>query len=103
MKKYLIRIETGNIDKIILQAGFYCDTPCANIRIYHNGSDIGYRYEYLGNAARLLEWHAREWEKLGLTVTREYGTKKDLPLSGSNAPYVHYSDFWHTFVCNQLA
>lgn len=105
MKKYLIKIESESktgASKTILQAGFYCDTPDKNIRLYYAGSDTGDRYEYLGNAARELEDTARKWEALGYTVTREYGTKKDLPLSGSNAPYVHYSDIWHTFVFNPL-
>ena len=105
MKKYLIMVELkkDGETKYILHAGFYCDTPCANIRIYENGSDTGYRKFYLGNAARTLNEIAKAWEERGLEVTRKYGTFKDLPLSGSNAPYVHYSDIWHTFVSNQLA
>ena len=105
MKQYLIGYEypRGDGTKSITKLYFYTDTPDKNIRLSadHIG-DCGLRYQYLGHAARMLESSARQREKWGYPVTRIYGTFKDLPLRGSNAPYVHYSDIWHTFVDNHL-
>ena len=53
MKKYLYcsRLPNGQT----LHIGFYPDTASKNYRIYGNGSDLGVRYEYLGNAERALK------------------------------------------------
>lgn len=99
-KQYLLSITGKRPDgkSITFSAGFYCDTPNKNIRLYYDGSDAGYRYEYLGNASRHLEDTARGWAEYGVSVTRKYGTKEEMPLSGSNAPYYKYSKLWKTFV-----
>lgn len=76
MKKYLIRIETRG------QAIFTTINGDSRhpFQIMHNL----WNYTTPGHAARRLEIHARQWEKLGDSVTRIYGTIADIPTTGNN-------------------
>lgn len=83
MKKYLVAIKSGGACASI---AYYADTPAKNYRIYYNGSDIGLRYEYIGNAARHLERVALLWLSNGsYDITRECATRDEIPRRGSNA------------------
>lgn len=84
MKKYLLSITTPT--GAIISIGYYCDTPSKNYRIYMNGSDMGSRFEYLGNAARELERVLKSHRAHGVTAhILKYGTKNDVIRRGSNA------------------
>lgn len=79
MKKYLYLIQSKNGS--VINIAFYPDTPNKNYRIYLNGSDTGYRYEYLGNASRELKRILLAWDKNGVAYNRiEYATKKEIPI-----------------------
>jgi hypothetical protein len=83
MKKYLTSIKSGGACASI---AFYADTPAKNYRVYYNGSDIGLRYEYIGNAARHLERVALLWLSNGAhDIRREYTPRDQIPRRGSNA------------------
>ena len=83
MKEYLISIKSGSACASI---AYYADTPCKNYRIYYNGSDIGLRYEKIGNASRHLARVALVWMINGITeLQREFGTVDAIPRRGSNA------------------
>lgn len=75
----------------VLSIGAYCDTPGKPFRIYLDGSDIGRRYERLGNAARCLDdiartmWHSDEITK---------GTVNDVPTRGASWNVLMYQ-YWY--------
>jgi hypothetical protein len=75
MKKYLIRIETG------------CNSAFTTIngdsrRPFQVFNNL-WNYTTPGHAARRLEKHAQQWEQLGFTVKRVYGTVFDMPTQGN--------------------
>ena len=80
MKKYLIRIETrGNAVFTTINGG--SQWP---FQIAFNLGKFATLWNYTtpGHAARRLEKHAQQWENLGDTVTRIYGTVADMPTQG---------------------
>lgn len=78
MKKYLIGFKLPN--GFILTIGYYPDTPSKNYRIYLNGTDIGYRFEYLGNASKHLLKTISEHQKIGINGHQMiYGTVETVP------------------------
>lgn len=83
MKKYLISIKSGGA---CASVAYYADTPNKNYRVYYNGSDIGLRYEKIGNASRHLERVALLWLSNGICdITRECVSRDEIPRRGSNA------------------
>ena len=84
MKTYLSTIKSTH--GTIANIAYYADTPNKNYRIYYCGSDIGERFEYLGNAARYLEQMADNWQKFNhVIIFKTYTTKNEIPRRGSNA------------------
>lgn len=84
MKKYLTAIK--NTHGTFAHIAYYADTPDKNYRVYYCGSDIGVRFEYLGNASRYLEKMAGDWQKFDhVIIFKEYATKTEIPRRGSNA------------------
>ena len=84
MKTYLSTIKSTH--GTIANIAYYADTPNKNYRIYYCGSDIGERFEYLGNAARYLEQMADNWQKFDhVIILKKYTTKNEIPRRGSNA------------------
>ena len=84
MKQYLITIKTGR--GACVSIAYYADTPGKNYRVYYNGQDTGVRYEKIGNASRHLKRVEMVWAINGVgEISREYGTKNDIPRRGSNA------------------
>lgn len=77
MKKYLIRIESGNTTEFTT---IYGDTPSRPFMIAHNL----WNYATPWHAARRLETLARSWEKHGHTVTRIYGGILEMPTRGDD-------------------
>ena len=78
MKKYLIGFKLPNGFTLTIE--YYPDTPSKNYRIYLNGQDIGYRYEYLGNASKQLLNTISEHQKRGITNHQLiYGTVETVP------------------------
>lgn len=67
-KKYITGIKyTGSGGRYLsLYVDYYPDTPNKNLRIYYLGSDMGQRYEYLGNAAREIERVRNCWIENGI-------------------------------------
>jgi hypothetical protein len=75
MKKYLIRIETGS-NSVFTTINGDSGRP---FQILNNL----WNYATPGHAARRLEKHAQQWEQLGFTVKRAYGTVCDMPARGN--------------------
>lgn len=77
-KQYLAEIRSGR--GAVVHIAYYRDTPAKNYRIYFNGADIGLRYEYLGNAARHLEYIISQWNKNGqYNIRKIYRYKDNIP------------------------
>lgn len=87
MKNYLIEIKASNGE--CLFTTIYGDTPTRPFMIANNL----WNYQTPWTAARRLEKLAKSWERLGLTVTRAYGTVLDMPIRGDqfNAGYTIYN------------
>ena len=59
--------------------GLYCDKAGnKNFRVYHGGSDLGYRYDNPEDAAEHVKKAAERWN----TDAIYYGTIEDIPLTG---------------------
>ena len=74
MKKYLIRIETRG-------QAIFTSINGDSRRPFQILNNL-WNYTTPGHAARRLEKHARQWENLGNSVTRVYGTVADMPTTG---------------------
>lgn len=84
MKRYLAEIRSGR--GAIVHIAYYSDTPNKNYRIYLNGTDIGKRYEKIGNASRYLKTLSQRWISAGeTTVAYWYNSPQQIPRRGSNA------------------
>jgi hypothetical protein len=75
MKKYLIRVEMARNSACTTING-------DNLRPFQVFNNL-WNYTTPGHAARRLEKYAQQWEQLGFTVKRVYGTVFDMPTQGN--------------------
>lgn len=85
-KSHLYLIAFTRPGGATVNIGFYADTPSKNYRIYADGSDLGLRYEYLGNAEKALLTILNSQREHGVRdQITTYGTRDAIPRRGSNA------------------